>query len=90
MEGESMAYVKAVLGVLGAALLFGAGTGVFEVLTDAVTRLRPEDKAIVYSMGISEAVNCAAFFAVVLIPLALILVFVIRRWRRRPASGTST
>lgn len=77
-----MAYVKAVLGALSAALLLGAGTGVFGV----VTRLRSDDKAIVYSIGISEAVNCAAFLAVVLVPLAVILVFAVRRWRRRPAS----
>lgn len=82
-----MAYVKAVIAALLAGLLLGAGTGLIEVLTGAVARLRPEDKAVVYAVGISVAMNCAAFFILVFIPLAVVLVFAIRRWRRRPAPG---
>lgn len=82
-----MAYVKAVIASLLGALLLGAGTGVVEVLTGAVARLRPEDKAVVYAVGISVAMNCAAFFVLVFVPLAVVLVFAVRRWRRHPASG---
>ena len=78
-----MAYVKVVLAALGAALLLGAVAG---VLTGAVVRL-PEDKAVVCAVGVSEAVNCAAFFALVLVPLAVVAVFAMRKWRRRPARG---
>lgn len=80
-----MAYVKAVIAALVAGLLLGAGTGLIEVLSGAVTRLRPEDKAVVYAMSISVAMNCAAFFVLVLVPLSVVLVFVVRSWRRRPA-----
>ncbi len=82
-----MAYVKAVIASLLGALLLGAGTGVVEVLTGAVARLRPEDKAVVYAVGISVAMNCAAFFVLMFVPLAVVLVFAVRRWRRHPASG---
>jgi membrane protein implicated in regulation of membrane protease activity len=82
-----MAYVKAVIAALLGALLLGAGTGVVEVLTGAVARLRPEDKAVVYAVGISVAMNCAAFFVLVFAPLAVVLVFAVRRWRRHPAPG---
>ncbi len=82
-----MAYVKAVVGALVGGLLLGAGTGVVEVLTGALARLHPEDKAVVYAMSISVAMNCAAFFVLVLVPLAVVLVFAIRRWRSRPAPG---
>jgi membrane protein implicated in regulation of membrane protease activity len=82
-----MAYVKAVLGALVAALVLGAGTGAVEVLTGAVARLRSEDKAVVYAVGVSVAMNCAAFFVLVFVPLAVVLVFAVRRWRRRPTPG---
>lgn len=82
-----MSYVKAVIGAVLAALLLGAGAGAVEVLTGAVARLRPEDKAVVYAVGVSVAMNCAAFFVLVFVPLAVVLVFAVRRWRRRPAPG---
>jgi hypothetical protein len=49
------------VGAFVAALLLGAGTGIVEVLTGALARLRPEDKAVVYAMSITVAMNCAAF-----------------------------
>lgn len=82
-----MAYVKAVVGALVVGLVLGAGSGLVEVLTGALARLRPEDKAIVYGMSISVAMNDTAFFVLVLVPLAVVLVFAVRRWRRRPAPG---
>ncbi len=85
--GGGMSYVKAGVGAFVAALLLGLGIGIVEVLTGAVARLRPEDKAVVYAMSISVAMNCAAFFVLVLVPLAVVLVFAIRRWRSRPAPG---
>ncbi len=84
-----MAYVKAVIGAVIAGLLVGAATGMVEVFTGAMAKLRPEDKAVVYGYGLSEAVNCAALFVLVLVPLTVIFVFFVRRWRRRSAPGTS-
>ena len=78
-----MAYVKAVVGAFVAALLLGAVAG---LLTGPMAKL-PEAKAVVYAMGISEALNCAALFALVLVPLAVLLVFAVRRWRRRATPG---
>jgi hypothetical protein len=82
-----MAYVKAVAGAFVAALVLGAGTGVVAVLTGAVAKLRSDDKAAVYASGISEGLNCAAFFVLVFVPLAVVLVFAVGRWRRRHATG---
>lgn len=85
-----MAYAKAILGAVVAALLLGAATGASEVFRAAVAHLSPADKATIYAASISGAVNCAAFFILVFVPLAVVLVFVIRRWRGRPApSGQS-
>ncbi len=84
-----MAYVKAVIGAVVAGLLIGVATGMVEVFSRAVAKLRPEDKAVVYGYGVSEAINCAALFVLVLVPLTVILVFAVRRWRCRSAAGTS-
>jgi hypothetical protein len=65
-----------------AAIALGAGIGAGEVL--AAGRLSPAAKQVVYSRAVSEAVNNAAVFTVVLVPAATVIVFVRRRWRRRP------
>jgi len=80
-----VSYVKAVFGAVVVGLLLGAGVGTYEVFTGAIERLRPEDKAVVYAMSISVAMNDAAFFVLVFVPLAVVLVFAVRRWRSRPA-----
>jgi membrane protein implicated in regulation of membrane protease activity len=80
-----MPYVKAVIGAFVGALMLGAGTGIIEVLSGALARLRPEDKAVVYATSISVAMNNAAFLVLALVPLAVVLVFATRRWRRRAA-----
>ncbi len=84
-----MAYVKAggLIGALFAALLLGAGTGAGKVFTGALGRLRPEDKQVLYAAGVSAAMNDAALFVLLLVPLAVVLVFVVRRSRRRSAPG---
>lgn len=83
-----MAFVKAVIGAVVTGLLLGSGIGIFEVLTGAVARLQPEDKAVVYATSISVAVNCAALFILLLVPIAVFLVFFERRWRRKASART--
>jgi len=64
-----MTYVKAGVVALLAAVALGAATGAWRVLVLAVERLRPEDRQVVLSQSISEAMNCAAFYATLMIPL---------------------
>jgi predicted benzoate:H+ symporter BenE len=82
-----MAYLKAVVGAFLAALLLGAATGAGEVFRRAVANIPPEEKATIYAASISEAMNCAAFFILVLVPLAVLLLFLVRWWRVRSARG---
>lgn len=82
-----MAYLKAVIGAVVVGLLLGVGVGTYDVLAGAIERLRPEDKAVVFAMSISEAMNCGAFFVLLLVPLTVVVVFAKRRWRRHPRAG---
>ncbi len=84
-----MAYVKAGLLALLAALVLGAVTGAWSVLILAVEKLRPEDEAVVLSQSVSEAMSAAAFAATLMIPLGLIVAYVVRRRRRRLESRSS-
>lgn len=84
-----MTYVKAGLLALLASLVLGAVTGAWLVLMMAVERLRPEDKAGVLSQGISEAMNCTALYAILLVPLGLVVAYVVRRRRQRLTSEPS-
>jgi len=77
-----MAYTKAVISAVIAALVLGVATGAGALFKHALAAIPAEDRATIYAMSISEAMNCAAFFILVLVPLALLLVFVMRRWRR--------
>jgi hypothetical protein len=79
-----MAYVKAVAMALAAAIVLGGATGLGFAVWGVFQALRPEDKATVLSRAISEGLNCAAFFTLVLIPLLVAFVFVRRRLRSRP------
>jgi hypothetical protein len=81
-----MAYLKAVIGAVLAALVLGTATGAVVLLKSGVAFISPADKATIYAASISEAVNCAAFFIVVLVPISVLLLFIVRRWRR-PAAG---
>jgi hypothetical protein len=81
-----MAYVKAVIGAVVAALLLGAAAGGLMSLKQALASISPQDRATILASTIAETMNCAAFFVLVFVPLALVLVFV-RRWRRRRAPG---
>jgi hypothetical protein len=81
-----LAYVKAVLVAFAAALFLGAATGATQLFRAALAHLPPADKATVYAASISEAVNCAAFFIIVFVPPAVLIVWAVRRWRR-PAPG---
>jgi ABC-type Fe3+ transport system permease subunit len=76
-------YVKAGLLGLLASLVLGAVTGAWFLLVRAVGSLRPGEKAAVLAQSISEAMNCAAFCATLMIPLGLILAYLVRRRRRR-------
>lgn len=78
-----MAYVKAVVVALVAAIVLGAGTGVVEALIGAGATVHPEDKATKYAMGFSLAANCAAFFVLLFVPLSVVLLFAARWWRSR-------
>ncbi len=78
-----MAYLKAALAAIPAALALGAVTGAWRALVLAVERLRPEDRQVVLSQSISEAMNCAAFYATLMIPVGLIVAYVVRRRRQR-------
>jgi hypothetical protein len=82
-----MAYAKAIILAVVAAVLTGAGAGAVEAATVAMARLRPEDRAVAFAQAISEATNCAAFFVLVLVPLAVVLVLGVGRWRRRSEPG---
>lgn len=82
-------YVKAGVLALLASLVLGAVTGAWRVLVMSVESLRPEDKAVVLSEGISEAMNCAALYATLTIPLGLIVAYVVRRRRKRLMSPPS-
>ncbi len=84
-----VAYLKAGLLALLAALLVGAVTGAWCVLILAVEKLRPEDEAAVLSQSISEAMNAAAFSAALMIPVVLLVAYVVRRRRRRLKSHSS-
>jgi ABC-type Fe3+ transport system permease subunit len=68
---------------LAAAVALGAASGAWRVLVLAVERLRPEDRQVVLSQSISEAMNCAAFYAMLMIPLGLIVAYVVRGRRQR-------
>jgi hypothetical protein len=73
-----VAYVKAVVAAIAVALLVAvAGT-----LLQARGAITPEQKQVAYSRGISEGMNNAAFFTLVLVPVALGLAYVQRRRRR--------
>lgn len=84
-----VAYLKAGLLALLAALVVGAVSGAWCVLILAVERLRPEDEAVVLSQSISEAMNAAAFSAALMIPVVLLVAYVVRRRRRRLKSHSS-
>ncbi len=80
-----MAYMKAIIVALFTALVLGAATGAWWLFRAAVESLRPEDKAVIYSRAISEAMNCVAFFVLLLTPLAVVVVAAWRRWRSAPS-----
>jgi hypothetical protein len=77
-----VAYLKSVVGAVVVALVLGAGVGVRAVVTDALARLPPGERASVLAPAVSTAVNCAALFLLTLVPASLVVVFV-RRWRGR-------
>lgn len=79
-----MTYVKAGGFALLAAVALGAATGAWRVLVLAVERLRPEDRQVVLSQSISEAMSCAAFYATLMIPLGFVIAYFVRRRRKRP------
>jgi hypothetical protein len=75
-----MGYVKAALLAFVAAIALGAGLGAYWFVRAGA--VNPADRATVYAASIAEAMNCAAFFVLLFVPLSVILVFV-DRWRRR-------
>ncbi len=83
-----MSYLKAAVSALIAALLLDAVTGAGEVFTGALAKLPPEDKQVLYAAGVGDALNNTAFFVLLLLPLAVVLVFFVRRWRGGPAPGS--
>ena len=83
-----MSYVNSAVGTLVTALLLGAVTGAGEVFTSALAKLSPEDKQVLYAAGVSDVLNNTAFFVLLLLPLAVVLVFFVRRWRGGPAPGS--
>ena len=76
-----MPYVKAVTLAVVAAIALGAGVGAVERLRTPTLSL--ENTATAYSQSISEAIYCAVFFMVVLVPTAVLVVFSRLRWGRR-------
>lgn len=84
-----MTYVKASLLALLASLVLGAVTGAWFLLVRAVGSLRPEDRVAILSQSISEAMNCAAFYAILAIPLGLVVAYLVRRRRKRLMSPPS-
>jgi hypothetical protein len=84
-----MAYVKAVVAAIAAGLLVGAGGGFYRALTGALSLLRPEDRATVLAPAVTEAMNAAAFYVLVFVPVAFLAVMARRRWPRRPAADES-
>jgi predicted MFS family arabinose efflux permease len=45
--------------------------------------LPPQDRATFFAVSISHALNGTAFYALVLVPAALVAVAIVRRLRRR-------
>ncbi len=81
-----MAYLKAGALALLAALSLGAATGIWRVLVLAFEHLRPEDRATVVAPSISEAINTAAFLAILLVPIGFLFAFAARHRRNRPGA----
>lgn len=81
-----MVYLKAGFLALLAALALGAATGVWRAMALAYDRLPPGDRAVVLAAAISEALNCAAFLCILLIPIGLLAAFLLKRRRARAAS----
>lgn len=84
VRSSPMAYLKAGALALLAALSFGAAAGIWRVLMLAFEHLRPEDRATVLASSISEAINTAAFLAILLVPIGFLVAFAVRRRRNRP------
>jgi len=82
-----MAYIKAVSIAVVASLVLGAVGGAGEAFLAAIRKLRPEDGQVVLAHATSVAMNNAALFVLLFVPLAMVLVFVGRRWRRRSSPG---
>ncbi len=78
--------MKAAAVALVAALVLGAVTGAAVGVAHAFASLPPGDRATILGASISEAMNCAAFLILVLVPLSVVLVFAVQRWRRPSAS----
>jgi hypothetical protein len=75
-----MRYVHAALIGFAGAIVLGVTTGFVETVSSGA-----KDRVVVYSMGLATGLNCAAFFTLLLVPLAVFVSF-IRRNRR----GTGT
>jgi hypothetical protein len=82
-----MAYAKAVLAAVLAPIVLGVAAGGVVGVLHALRILPPAERATFLAASISEAVNCVAFCLVALVPLAVVLVLVTRRWRRRSRAG---
>ena len=70
--------------ILGLAIAASAGVSTGLHAARAASDLGPLDRATAYSAGIATGINCAAFLALVLVPLALVVA-----WIRRPRSRTT-
>jgi hypothetical protein len=82
-----MAYLKAGALALLAALSLGAATGIWRALALAMERLRPEDRATVLAPSISEAINYAALFSILFVPIGFLVAFAMGRRRKRPPAA---
>jgi len=80
MESERMRYLRAALIGFAGAVLLGVMTGFVETVS-----LGLKDRALIYAVGLATGLNCAAFFTLLLVPLAVVVSFI---RRNRPGACT--
>jgi Ankyrin repeats (3 copies) len=78
----AMRYVRAALFGFAGAMVLGLMTG---FLAHSGPNVAPEDRASLYAARLATGVNCAAFFTLLLVPIAVLVSFI-----RRPRRGEGT
>jgi hypothetical protein len=80
-----MRYVRAALIGFAGAMVLGLMTGFLEALSGP--SVAPADRASLYAAGLATGLNCAAFFTLLLVPLAVLVSFMTRPRRSAGTPG---